>query len=252
MKSLVEYINESQFLGMYESYYRGKHGDLPLPYTFDVYNQGPKNTDFKITKMNIRRIFFGAEKEGSNFEQMIRVPLPADEINYAKVPDAKNTDNWTKIPAIRQYGYCGGWYPDSYDGYSYSQWNKDWTKYLTSLFKNFRGKVSMTATEDKNGGGSPGYTRLVFSVNDDKFNQAREERIKELQDPKHLEEWKEAADQKEKKRIEDEKKAIEDRKKEAERQKQAKEKWNKWWDSLSDAEQESYARGYGRGKYQGD
>lgn len=250
MKRLKDYINECEFLQFCEDY-TGPTRDLKLPHTFDVYNQGAKNRDFWITKKNIQRVFFGALTEIDKVDQMIRVELPAEEINYYQAPNAKNTKNWTKVPAIRECALCGGWYPDLPDGYSYTQWNKDWTKYLTSLFKERRGKISVTIDEDKEDNWE-GWTSLRLSVNDEQFNKDREEKIKELSDPKHLEEWKDAADKEEKRRIEAEKKAIEDRKKYAERQEKAKEEWNKWWDSLSDAEQDSYVRGYGRGKYQGD
>lgn len=238
MKSFQDYISESQLLDLLE-YYGNSKDTIKLPYTFDIYNKGAKNTDFKITKLNIRKVFFGVRTDDKRFDQMIKVPLPANLINYKDVPNDKNTDNWTKIPEIREYTYCGGWYSDKRQEYGYSKWNKDWTDYLTALFKDIKGKVSVTATEDTKDS-SYGRSRLVFIINDDKFNKEREEKIKELKDPKHLEEWKDKTNTVEKKRIEDEKRKEEEKKK-------AEEEWDKWWNSLSDSERLSLSMGYGKG-----
>lgn len=238
MKSFQDYISESQLLSLLERT-NTKRNVIKLPYTFDIYNKGPKNTDFKITKLNIYKVFFGAETDDKGFDQMIRLPLPANKINYAEVPTSENTDNWTKIPEIREYTYCGGWYSDKWVEYGYSEYNKDWNEYLTSLFKDIKSKVSVTVTEDPEDKTVEG-TRLVFTINNDKFNKEREERIKELSDPKHLKEWKDEADAAEKKRIEDEKKRDEEKKK-------AEKEWAKWWNSLSDGDRLSWTMGYGRG-----
>ena len=102
-----------------------------------------------------------------------------------------------------------------------------------------KGKISVTIKESDIKKSYDGKV-LEIVVNNDKFNKDREEKIKELKDPKHLKEWADEADAREKAE-------IKKRQEEEEKRKKAKEEWNKWWNSLSDDERLSWSMGYGRG-----
>ena len=217
---------------------------IKLPYTFDIYNSGPKNVGHKITKHNIYKIFFSIEDSAVDFvdeyAQMIKLPLAPDKIGYKEYPTKANTDNWTKVPEIVTHMYAGAWYSDKWVEYNYNNYNRDWDNWLGSLKPYMSGKVSVTLS-DSNEKDEIGWKYLVVTVNNDKFNKDREERIKYLQDPANLQYYAEA----ERKRVE----AIE--RENAERLRKQKE-FDDWWNSLSDGEKLSWEMGYGRGLYQGD
>lgn len=258
MKRLNELFNEELLVEECLCAINEGKDPIKLPYTFDIYNEGSKNVDYKITKSTIYKIFFSIdkneefdEKDGKkvvkfvdNHSQMIRLPLPANDITYKEYPNKDNTKNWTEIPEISSETSAGAWYSDKYVEYNYKKYNEDWNRWFKSLKPYMKGKISVTISDsgDKD---SIGWNILEIKVNDDHFNKEREEKIKELQNPAHLKEWAEEADAKEKAE-------IKRREEEEARKKKAQEEWEKWWSSLSDNEKLSWTMGYGRNKYQGD
>lgn len=255
MKNLKDYINENELI----SYSKDIIGNavnegkfqIDLPYTFDIYNEGAKNKNYKITKANIKKIYFGAERTEESqkengvkvikflksYAQMIRLPLPADRITYKDFPTKENTKNWTVIPEIQEYTYAGAWYSDKYVEYNYYKYNEDWNNWLTMLKPYMKGKISVTIDESSEK--EYDNTVLEIKVNNNIFNKEREEKIKELKDVKHLKEWADEADRKEKE-------AIKKHQEEEENRKKAEEEWKKWWNSLSDDEKLSWTMGYGQ------
>ena len=256
MKRLTEFIDQKTF--EFENYevikeaYNSKK-DIKLPHTFDIYNEGPKNKDYKISKSVIHELFFKIEKTEEikvddnytvvkfldKYNQFIRLPLPADKIDYKEWPTKSSTNNWTKLPEINEYTSAGAWYSDKWVEYNWRKYNEDWSKWFKMLKPYMKGKISVTiwtdGKEDKFGD-----KQLFITVNNDKFNKEREEKIKELSNVDNLKKWAEEADAKEKAE-------IEQRKKEEEEKKKREEEWSKWWNSLSDDERLSWSMGYGRG-----
>ena len=115
MKTLLEYYNEIQLINACLQNINESKDPIKLPYTFDVYNEGPKNKDYKIAKANIYKIFFNIEKQEfekedgekvvkfvDHYDQMICLPLPADKITYKTYPTKENTKDWTEIPSYRK------------------------------------------------------------------------------------------------------------------------------------------------------
>ena len=251
MKTLNTYINETSLKDeCFKIIGEGKD-IIKLPYTFDIYNEGPKNKDYKITKSNIYKIFFSigkeeqTEKDGekivkfvNSYNQMIRLPLPADKITYKKFPNKENTKDWTEIPEIQEYTWAGAWYSHKFVEYNYDKYNKDWNDWFKMIKPFMKGKISVTVID-------AGNNVLEFKLNNEQFNKERDEKIKDLKDIKHLEEWSKEADAKEKTE-------IEKRKKDEEEKQKAAKAWDKWWNSLTDHEQLAWSMGYGQGKYQGD
>lgn len=260
MKNLHEYINEQSLIDECIASINESKDPIKLPYTFDIYNEGSKNVDYKITKSTIYKVFFSIDKKENftdrdgnkvvrfvdNHDQMIRLPLPANSITYKKYPDKETTKDWTEIPEISDSMWAGAWYSNKYVEYNYKRYNEDWNKWFKLLKPYMKGKISVTI--DENGKvNSLGDKELEIRVNDDRFNKEREEKINELKDPKHLKEWADEADAKEKAE-------IKKREEEEARKKKAQEEWNKWWNNLSDAEKLSWTMGYERksGTYVGD
>ena len=62
MKSLNEFCNEQSLIQECITAINESKEPIKLPYTFDIYNEGPKNKDYKITKSNIYKIFFSIDK----------------------------------------------------------------------------------------------------------------------------------------------------------------------------------------------
>lgn len=256
MKNITEYFNEILLIKSCLDNINESNEPIKLPYTFDIYNEGPKNKDYKITKSNIYKIFFSIGKEEfeendgtkvvnfvDNYDQMICLPLPANKITYKVFPTKENTKNWTEIPQIREYTWAGAWYSRKFVEYNYQKYNKDWNEWFNMIKPYMKGKISVTISEDKDKNGK----YLIFNLNNDKFNQEREEKIKDLKNPKHLEEWAQEAKAKEKAE-------IDQRNKDEEAKKKAAEEWDNWWNNLSDDEKLSWSMGYGRksGNYTGD
>lgn len=216
---------------------------IKLPYTFDIYNEGAKNVNYKITKSTIYKIFFNIGKS-ENYSQMIKLPLPGDKITYKEFPNKENTKDWTVVPEISEYALAGAWYSDKFKEYNYNKYNKDWNDWFAMVKPYMKGKLSVTLseTDDKD---SSKFKILELQVNNEQFNKERAEKIKELKDPKNLETWAQEADAKEKAE-------IKKRETDEANKKKASEEWNKWWNSLSDDEKTSWSMGYGRNKYQGD
>ena len=253
MKSLNEFCNEQSLIQECITTINESSQSIKLPYTFDIYNEGPKNKDYKITKSTIYKIFFSIDKKEEfekedgtkvlkfvdNHSQMIKLPLPADKITYREFPNKETTKNWTVVPEIRDYTWAGAWYSNKFAEYNYSKYNKDWNEWFTMLKPFMKGKISVTIKESDEKKSYDGKV-LEIVVNNDQFNKDREEKIKELKDPKHLKEWADEVDAAEKTEI---KKHQE----EEEKHKKAKEEWNKWWNNLSDDEKLSWSMGYGRG-----
>lgn len=235
MKSLLNFIIESK--------------GITLPYNFDLYNEGPKNKDFKITKKKIYDMYFkilgfewtkdkdgkinGAKKTGKQYKPSILLPLPASEITYKKFPNKTNTDNWTQIPELSLYTSAGAWYSDKHVEYNYNEYNRDWNRWLKSLKPYIHGKISCSIIENKDDD-----KRLEIIINEDKFNKDREEKINQLSDVNLLKQWADEADAKEKEEIkhrEQEELRLKQREKE-----------------LAKIPYDSYIRGYGQGRYEGD
>ena len=258
MQNLTSYISEQSLIGECHKKINEDFSPIKLPYTFDIYNEGPKNKDYKITKSNIYKIFFGIDRtedfvdkygnKGIKFidshSQMIMLPLPASEITYKTIPTKESTDNWTKIPEIVDYTWAGAWYSSKFVEYNYNRYNSDWNRWFKMIKPYMHGKISVTVT-DEQAKSKYGYKTLIFTINDDKFNKEREDKLKEMKNPNNLQKWAEEADAKEKAE-------IKKREEEERERKEAEEKWNKWWNSLSDAERLSWTMGYGRGRYEGD
>lgn len=252
MNRITNYINENCIpFDLYYDIKESKQDKLQLPYTFDIYNEGPKNKDYKITKSTIYKIFFNIdkqeriEKDGEivvkfldHHSQMIKLPLPADKITYRYFPDKESTKNWTEMPEIKDYTWAGAWYSDKYVEYNYYDYNKDWNAWFRLIKPYMKGKVSVTIDDS----GEKEYSSkiLEIKVNNDLFNKEREEKIKELKDLSNLKKWAEEADRKEKEE-------IKRRQEEEQKRKEAEENWHKWWNSLSDDEKLSWSMGYGRG-----
>lgn len=216
MKNLQEYVVESI------------EGKIKLPYTFDIYNSGPRNLNHKMTKINIYKIYMDLDR---NYNGMIKLPLAPNDITYAERINKDNTDNWTKLPEIEDYMYAGGYYSEKRVEYNYNDYNRDWDKWLNSLKPYMSGKISVTIRQD-----NKDKRDLVIEVNNAKFNKERKEKISNLKDLKNLEPY-----------IEEERK-YNDRIKQREiEDKKAKEAHDRWWKSLSDDEQMSWAMGYGKG-----
>jgi len=253
MKSLQEYCNEQSLKNAcIEAMNESSNEIIKLPYTFDIYNEGPKNKDYKITKANIHKIYLAAGRReefdkktgkkmvtfiGDHSEQ-IRLPLPANHITYKYFPDKENTKNWTEVPELMPYTWAGAWYSDKYVEYNYREYNKDWNEWFNAIKPYMKGKISVTMQES--GHKSHFSKELELVVNDERFNKEREERMKAMRDPSNLKKWAEYADAKEKAE-------IKKRKEEEERKKKAEEEWDKWWNSMTDEERLIWTMGYGRG-----
>ena len=240
MKNLYEYINEA--------YTKGKK-KITLPYTFDIYNEGDKNKDFKITKSNIYHIYFSLEDGvDRSLDSSIELPLAADDIQYAEPLDKETTKNWTAAPRIRTNMYAGAWYSDKKSEYNYNKYNEDWNTWLRSLKPWMKGKIEVTLLSKD--------SKLTIHVNDNDFNKKREEKIKELSDVDKIKKFGHDVDERENKRIKE---------LEAERIKREEEirKYNDFLNSMPEKErlaylrQADYDRNYlrhyhGPGRYTGD
>lgn len=259
MKTIKEYINEQNLITCCHKEINENKEIIKLPYTFDIYNEGPKNKDYRITKSTIYKIFFNIDKVEKtedetgitivkfidNHSQMIKLPLPASEITYKVIPTKESTKNWTEIPEIQQYTYAGAWYSNKNVEYNYKRYNEDWNKWFNMIKPYMKGKISVTITEEKSNDGKSKI--LVFNINNDQFNKEREEKIKEMSNVDNLRSWAEDADSKEKAE-------IKKREEEETKRKEAEIEWKKWWDSLSDDERLSYTMGYNNksGNWTGD
>lgn len=252
MKTITEYFNEIQLVKSCLCEINEANSAIELPYTFDIYNEGPNNKDYKITKSNIYKIFFSIgkkefeEKDGEkvvkfveSYDQMIRLPLPADKITYKQYPTKESTKDWTEVPELQEYTWAGAWYSNKFVEYNYNKYNKDWNDWFKMIKPFMKGKISVTI-KDSGEKDKYGDKILEFVVNNEQFNKDREEKIKEMKDPKHLKEWADEADAKEKAEI---KKREEDEV----AKKKAAEEWDKWWNGLTDDEKLSWSMGYGRG-----
>ena len=72
-------------------------GDIKLPYTFDIYNKGAKNVDYKLTKANIYKIYHAIP---GYHDPSIELPVAAHKLRYSEFPTKESTKNWTEIPKI--------------------------------------------------------------------------------------------------------------------------------------------------------
>lgn len=169
MKSLTTYISESK---------------KTLPYKFDIYNEGEKNKGFKITKRSIRNLYFDLEED--KYDKFINLQLAPKDVTYVDMPTKSSTDNWTKVPELREYTKAGAWYSDKRIEYNFSRYNEDWNAWLTSLKPYMHGKIEaeMYAEDDK----------LYIRILDKKFQSDLEERKQQLNDVKSLQDWKKKAD----------------------------------------------------------
>lgn len=225
MKNLSEYITEA--IGKEQS----------LPYTFDIYNEGPKNVNFKITKTNIKKAYFNIK---GNWEDSIACEVPGFACKYEEYPNKESTKNWTELPKVKSYMYNYAYSGKSRESNNWNAYNREWDAYLKMLKPYFKGKLSVTLDKLDN-------KYLVLKVNHPEFQKERNERIKELEDKENLKTMKaeyESAENERKAKEEAERKAKEE----------AGKKWDAYWKSLSDDERQAWSMGYGRGSgsYTGD
>lgn len=261
MKSINDFINENNLINECYKQINEEFSSIKLPYTFDIYNEGPKNKDYKITKSNIYKIFFSIDKKEEfdrkdgvkvvkfvdSHSQMIRLPLPADKITYKIFPNKETTKDWTEIPDIQEYTWAGVWYSDKSTEYNYSKYNNDWNEWFKMIKSLMKGKISVTIDESGEKDDLGDKILEIKLNNAEKFYKDREDKIKELQDLNNLKLWAEEAGRKEKEE-------IQRRKENEENSKKTQEDWHNWWNSLSDEERLSWTMGYGRGsgKWTGD
>ena len=268
MEQLSEYIhymlNEAQ-------------NDISLPYNFDIYNEGMKNKNFDISKKviygiwnklgeytNIRPIYRNGKEIGNYEEEKYHIehtyssdiilPLAADYIGYIEKPDEKNTNNWTVIPKLRLYTKASTWSGRTAD--EKQTYNDAWEYWFKQLKPYMKGKVSVTINENREHEGHyevryRNKPDLLITINNPKFEADRQVKIKELTNPELLKEWKANHEAEETKAAEKRRKEWEEYQAEKARK---EEEHRKWWDSLSDGEKASWARGYGRGNgnWEGD
>lgn len=232
MKTISEYIIEST------------EEKIDLPYDFYIYNDGPKNVGFKITKSSIRKMFRGCF--GTNMFSCL-LPLAADSIRYYDKPDEHSTKNWTELPKFDEYKVSSLWISDKRgESNDWRGWNDTMDTFLLGLKPYIKhGKISCTLQKTEHTWGKNTEKCLEIVVNDEAFNKDREEKIAEMKDESNLQKWKadkEARD----------KEWEEDMKRHREEQARKKKEFDDWYNSLSDGEKESWARGYGQGRYMGD
>lgn len=271
MKSLIEYLNENLYI---------QEARVPknveLPYTFDIYNSGPKNRDYKITKATIHNVYFASEQWPEyeldqeetkknpgmkiykarspkyDWAFLISLPLPASEIRYKEWPDKSSTSNWTKVPELIDHTYCPSFAWKPKEAYNWNEYNYMWSDWLDSIHSYMHGKISVTM--QKSGEKDEfGKEYVELHINDKRFNDERDSKIKEMSDVSNLKKWADEASAKEKAE-------MERKQKEEEKKRKEQEEWDKWWNSLSDEEkkrqkdewQEQATYGYGTGRYNGD
>lgn len=243
MIDLIDFINEAK-------------EDVKLPYTFDLYNEGPKNKNYWMGKKFIYNTFFDLEdNHKEHYSQDILLPLSADKLYYKEKPTASSTDNWTKIPEIETHMSAGAWYSDKWVEYNYKQYQRDWNDWFAMIKPYMKGKISVTINKS-NEVDIVEWAKLEISVNDKKFNQDIADKIKEMTDPQLLKDWKDKADKEEQARLERLQKEQEKRQREEEARQKRVEAYNKWWNSLTPEQQKAEityrAMGYGQGRYMGD
>lgn len=224
---------------------------LKLPYTFDIYNCGQNNKNFRITKMQIPNICFALQNgENEDFAQMLLVEKPGKYICYKETP-TRETMNSITIEDIEQYYEIGFWHTKKSEHYPWANMEYDWMEWLKKLMPYIHGRISATfiKSNDKDYFGK---YHLILKINDAKFQEEREKRINELLDPIHIEDLVNRIEEEQRKREERKLKEIEDQKIRTEQQKKDQEEFEIWYNSLSDDEKYAYDAGYtvdGRRKY---
>lgn len=226
MKSLQTYVKES-----IDSDY------LPLPIEFDIYNEGPKNQNFKLTKFHLRKAF--DKINYSEYGDMVLLPFSASDLYYEKTPDKDSTNDFTQIPEICKYAKIQTWFSDKWvESYNWKEWNKimdNWLKGLKPYIKHGKLHSKIEEYNDHK------YIKMILNVDDVAFNKDREAKIAEMEDLKNLETWKANWEMEEEKKKQ---KAIEA---EIERKKEeaAKKEYEEWENNLSDEDKKSRSMGYG-------
>ena len=253
MKKIITYIKESDKRMTFEEWLKWNHDQyerskieyaeflerskhVTLPMEFDIYNEGQKNKDFKITKYTFRKTL---GDYGPKFGDMILLPLSANDLHYKEKPNKENTKDFTEMPELIQYVKQQTWYSDKRgESYDWREWNQimdGWLRGLKPYIK--RGKIKVKVEEHK----EDERCRMILIVDDENFNKDREEKIIEMEDKKNLETWKKEWELEQEAQRKRDEELEEYRRKEAE----AKKEYEEWEDSLSDAEKTARAMGYG-------
>ena len=174
---------------------------INLPYTFDIYNKGPKNKDFIFGIRTMQRLFHGAwhwetkvvddPKYGTisksthehYYEDEINCELPPDFIHYKDMLDPKDaTKNFTKLPEIEHYVWAYGMYfSKPGERPSWNDMCESWREYFDMIFTQYKGKVSMTLCEDPNEA-----DHLLLKFADPKIRKEIDEKLKEMSDIKNI------------------------------------------------------------------
>lgn len=184
---------------------------INLPYKFNIYNEGPKNKNFEQSFTYIKRLIENArhtlykKSSGSNEPTMsteneysdgFAIELPAPAMTYWAVGRdelKKASNNFTKIPSIRDKDYFTG-------TYNTDQWNREsrgfasLMRYLQPWFKG--GKlpcVMKVYDESKDLSRRPPFKLpdnfIVIGIDDKVYNTMRRERVKDLQNTDTLVDW---------------------------------------------------------------
>ncbi len=192
MRNLCEYIFEKfRVDNNFNSSNIPSDGEVELPYTFNIYNEGPKNKDHKITKS----IFYKLGR--ANNWKIVMCPKDADNIVYKKAPTVINTNNFKHAPELDDTIYL----PLSFYNIKENVYEERWKDFIDTLKPYFKsGKVSVTIDKPKKTN-----TRyfIELTVNDNGFNRERDEKIEELTSSKALNELKKEWDEKCRKAKED-------------------------------------------------
>jgi hypothetical protein len=262
MKQLSEYIHKELLNEASEV--------ITLPYNFDIYNEGSKNTNFDISKKvifgiwnklgeytNIRPIYRNGKDIGNYEEEKYHIehtyaseiilPLAADYIGYMEKPNPENTENWTVIPELRTYTIASTWSGRSPK--EKKDYNEAWEYWFRQLKPYMKGKISATIEENRERVGHyeiryRNKPDLLITINDPKFEADRQAKIKELTNPDILKEWKANHETEESRKEEQRRKEWEEHQKEKARK---EEEFRKWWDSLDEIDRMRWNMGYGRG-----
>ncbi len=144
-------------------------------FTFDIYNEGPKNTDFKITK-NI--LMHEIQKYNIRMNGVcLYLPLSANQINWKKdfeddvqqrrlVNLSINTDDFRNFERQLEKNLTVNLREIHKDEH-FTEWLRSLKQYTKA------GKISVTMEYDSD------RSLWVATVNDEKFNRERESKIKE-------------------------------------------------------------------------
>lgn len=174
---------------------------IDLPYTFDIYNKGPKNKGFILSIRTMRNIVNRAEhrqviidnkEKGTykdivehNFNGTFRCQLPPDAIHFVGTDD-NATDNFKKNPNIKTQVYnTTVYFSKPGETPSWEDMCKGWQYYFEMVFNQFKGKVTFIVDRDK-------YNEKGFILKfaDPNIQNDIKEKIKYMKDPERVKELK--------------------------------------------------------------